>query len=364
MRIVYFGSGQFAVPILQAVLGAGHEVAAVVTQPDRPAGRGRKIQPTPVRQIARERGLRVMAVEKVNEPAVTQEILGLGARIGVVAAFGQKIGKGLLEGFPAGLINAHASLLPRYRGAAPVNWAILNGEDETGVTVFRLVEAMDAGPVLVMRRTAIRPAETAEELEARLSNLASDAVLTALAMFEAGDNPPMTAQDESKATRAPKLSRKDGYVDFTQSAKVAACRVCGLWPWPGAACDFVKADGSRRERVILCRAAAVLNEGLRTQAPAGKLPGVPGETTKALADNLTVALGRADGPPPGTILADLTVQTGQGAMRICEIKPAGGRRMTFEEFARGRRVTAGDRFEMLSPEALARADRPEQGHGT
>jgi methionyl-tRNA formyltransferase len=362
MRIVYFGSGQFAVPTLQALLEAGHEVAMVVTQPDRPAGRGRKMQPTPVGQIARQRGLRVLAVENVNEPAVTREILGLGARIGVVAAFGQKIGKALLEGFPAGLINGHASLLPKYRGAAPINWAILRGEDETGVTVFRLVEPMDAGPVLVMRRTAIKTGETAEELEARLGEMACDAVNAALEMFAGSDNPPMVAQDESKATRAPKLSRKDGYVDFADPAPNVARRVCGLWPWPGAACDFVKADGSRRERVILCRAETIPGDRGTTTALAGEPPVAPSDDrmTEALAGKPPVAPGVMSKPPvapggeaskpaPGTILADMSVQAGQGAIRISEMKPANGRRMSFEEFARGRRLVAGDRFETATP---------------
>ncbi len=323
MRLVYFGSGDFAVPILQSVLGAGHEVLAVVTQPDRPAGRGRKLRPTPVKELALERHLRVIAVEKVNEPAVTAEILGMGARIGVVAAFGQKIGKALLEGFPAGLINAHASLLPKYRGAAPVNWAILEGEQETGVTVFRLVERMDAGAMFVKRRTAIRPGETAEELESRLGGVACDAVKAALEMFADCDDPPMEVQDESRATKAPKLSRKDGCIDFAEPAWKAARRVCGLWPWPGAACDFLKAGGAKRERVVFARAYVLRNDD------------------------------PADKPAPGTILPDLSIQTGQGLIRVTEIKPANSRRMRFEDFARGRHLGPGDRFETLTAEMLA-----------
>jgi methionyl-tRNA formyltransferase len=325
MRLVYFGSGQFAVPILLSVLGAGHEVLAVVTQPDRPAGRGRKLRPTPVKELALERHLRVIAVEKVNEPTITQEILGLGARIGVVAAFGQKIGKGLLEGFPAGLINAHASLLPKYRGAAPVNWAILHAEDETGVTVFRLVERMDAGAMFLNRRTFIKPGETAEELETRLGGIACDAVKATLELFRDGDNPPMEAQDEAAATKAPKLSRQDGRIDFAEPAFKAARRVCGLWSWPGAACDFRKAEGMKRERVIFGRAYVIRNDD-----PAGS-------------------------PAPGTILPDLSIQTGQGAIRVTEIKPASGKLMRFEEFARGRHLAPGDRFETLTPEMLAPA---------
>ncbi len=323
MRLVYFGSGQFAVPILQSIQGAGHEVLAVVTQPDRPAGRGRKLRPTPVRELAQERGLRVIAVEKVNDPAVTAEILGLGARIGVVAAFGQKIGQPLLEGFPAGMINAHASLLPKYRGAAPINWAIVEGQEETGVTIFRLVEKMDAGAMFVKRRTLIKPAETADELEVRLGGIACDAAKAALEIFEYTDNPRMEVQDESQATKAPKLSKKDGYVDFAQPAWKAVHRICGLWSWPGAACDFRKADGVRRERVVLGHAYIIRNDDL------------------------------ADKPAPGTILPDLCVQTGQGAIRITEIKPANSKLMRFEDFARGRHFAPGDRFETLTPEMLA-----------
>lgn len=323
MRLVYFGSGHFAVPILRSVLGAGHEVAAVVTQPDRPAGRGRKLRPTPVCELALEHGLSIMAVEKVNEPTITNEILSLGARIGVVAAFGQKIGKGLLEGFPAGLINAHASLLPKYRGAAPINWAIIGAEDDTGVTVFRLVERMDAGPVFVKRRTYIKPGETAEELEIRLGGVACDAVKATLDLFKDSDNPPMEVQDESQATKAPKLSKKDGYIDFAEPAWKAARRVCGLWPWPGAACDFRKADGLKRERVTFGRAYIIRNDD-----PADKLA-------------------------PGTILPDLSIQMGLGAIRITEIKPANSKLMRFEDFARGRHLAAGDRFETLTPEMLA-----------
>lgn len=322
MRLVYFGSGQFAVPILRSILGAGYEVAAVVTQPDRPAGRGRKLRPTPVRELAEDRGLRVIAVEKVNEPAVTQEILGMGARLGVVAAFGQKIGPALLEGFPARMINAHASLLPKYRGAAPINRAILEGEQVTGVTVFRLVERMDAGAMIVKRQTQIGFGETAEELESRLGGVACDAVKAALEMFRTADDPPMEPQDESQATKAPKLSKKDGWVDFSDPAWKAARRICGLWAWPGAACDFRKGDGLRRERVILARAYVAANETDEKR-------------------------------PPGTILPDMTIQAGPGAIRITEVKPASSKLMRFEDFARGRRIVPGDRFETLTPEMLS-----------
>lgn len=323
MRLVYFGSGQFAVPILRSILGAGYEVAAVVTQPDRPAGRGRTLRPTPVRTLAQEHGLRVLPVEKVNDQAVTREILGMGARIGVVAAFGQKIGPALLEGFPARMINAHASLLPKYRGAAPINWAIINGEQETGVTVFRLVERMDAGAMLAKRRTLIQMAETAEELEVRLGGVACDAVKAALELFQTSDDPSMEAQDESQATRAPKLSKKDGFVDFSEPPWKVVRRINGLWAWPGAASDFRKGDGLRRERVILGRAYVAANETDRKVQP-------------------------------GTILPDMTVQAGPGAIRITEVKPANSRLMRFEDFARGRRVVPGDRFDTLTPEMLVK----------
>lgn len=324
MRLVYFGSGEFAVPILRSILGAGHEVATVVTQPDRPAGRGRTLRPTPVRQMAEELGLCVLAMENVNDEEVTRQILGLGARIGVVAAFGQKIGPALLDGFPARMINAHASLLPKCRGAAPINWAIINGEQVTGVTVFQLVARMDAGAMIVKRQTQIGFGETAEELEMRLGGIACDAVKAALELYETTDAPPMVEQDAALATKAPKLSKKDGFVDFSEPPWKVVRRINGLWSWPGAASDFRKGDGLRRERVILGRAYVAANE-----------------TDRRL--------------PAGTILPDMTVQAGHGAVRITEVKPANSRLMRFEEFARGRRIVPGDRFDTLTPEMLVKA---------
>ena len=160
MRMLFFGSGSFAVPTLRN-MQQNHDIAAVVTQPDRPSGRGRKLTPTPVKERALQLGLEVITAEQVNDESMVRRLLGFGADVGVVLAFGQKIGAPIRHGMPGGCINAHASLLPKYRGAAPFQWTILNGEEKAGVTVFKLVQRMDAGPILTIRWTSPKPEETA-----------------------------------------------------------------------------------------------------------------------------------------------------------------------------------------------------------
>ncbi|GAF95600.1 unnamed protein product, partial [marine sediment metagenome] len=221
MKLIFFGSGEFGLPTLEALVqggahgpGADHEIMMVVTQPDRPAGRGKKTTPTPVRAWCQGRGVPVMAVEQINDEAVVAELLGTGARLGVVVAFGQKIGPAILEGLPGGCINLHASLLPEYRGAAPIHRAILNGETASGVTVFRLVERMDAGPILTRAETPIGETETAGELHDRLAVLGTKVVFDALAMFEGGAVPAGQPQDETQATRTSKLKKAEGIIDW------------------------------------------------------------------------------------------------------------------------------------------------------
>ncbi|MFQ5489198.1 MAG: methionyl-tRNA formyltransferase [Phycisphaerae bacterium] len=314
MRIIYAGSGHFAVPALRSIHAAGHEIAFVLTQPDRPAGRGKHPMPTPVRAMAQQLGLEVVAKEQVNSDEFVERVRSSGAVVGVVAAFGQKLGPDLLESLPAGWINIHASLLPAYRGAAPVHRAILDRVDQTGVTVFKLVERMDAGPILTVRRTGPKPDETTAELHDRLAAIGCDAVKAALPLFADGI-PDGTPQDEANVTFAPKLNKTDGRIDFSRPAQVEAAHINGMWSWPGARCVFVTADGSRTEPVTLARAR-------------------PAE----------VAESRHD-PQPGLIDDRLYVAAGEGFVELLEIKPEGGRIMTWPEFVNGRHVTAGDRFE-------------------
>ncbi len=315
MRILFFGSGEFGVPALRN-LEHNHDVATVITQPDRPSGRGRKLTPTPVKRWALQLGLDVITVEDVNEPSIVRALLDGQVDVGVVLAFGQKIGRDLLNGITGGCINAHASLLPRYRGAAPIQWAIIRGEQETGLTVFKLVEHMDAGPILACRRTCLKQDETAEELHGRLAGIAVDAINGALELYAENPNPPGEPQDESAATPAPKLKKEGGYIDFNKSACELARFICGMWSWPGARCRFVSVGPAKQEEVIIARARA--------------------------------AGGRAENLPPGQIDSRLLVATGEGMLELLEIKPAGGKLMSWPDFVNGRHVRPGDRFTQFS----------------
>jgi len=311
MRLLYFGTGEFAIPTLDVLLAGPHEVVRVVTQPDRPRGRGRGVTPTAVKRVALDRGVDVLSVADVNATDVADDLLATGADLAVVVAFGQKIGPKLLDGLPGGMINLHASLLPRHRGAAPINWAVLAGDGVTGVTVFRLTDRMDAGPILCTRSTPVAPGETAAELHDRLAEIGPEAVAEALACFEGNLDPPGEPQDESQATTAGKLTKADGILDLSEAAEALARRVHGLWSWPGAMCRFRTADGRRDEQVTFAR----------------------------------VEVDAADsGDAPGTVTGDLTVATGAGTLKIVELKPAGGKLMPWTAYVNGRHVQPGDRF--------------------
>ncbi len=311
MRIVVIGTGEFGVPALRALVRHGHQVRAAISQPDRPAGRGREVRPTPIRAAAGELGLRHIQTEDINAPDVRD--LAAEAELGVVVAFGQKIGRALLDTLPRGCVNIHGSLLPKYRGAAPYQWAIINGEENTGVTVFQLNERWDAGAILGQRTTRILDTETADELHDRLAALGAELIVETLADIEAGRGQPV-AQDPSQATRAPKLSKADGVVIWSQPAWQIVRRIHGLWSWPAAACVFAARTG-KQERVLLARAA--------------------------VADP---AAAPSDACGPGTFCEGLTVQTGAGRVRLLEVRPASGKLMSFEAFANGRHIGVGDRL--------------------
>ena len=319
MDLVFLGSSEFGVPVLRSLLHDGHHVSLVITQPDRPKGRGRRPAPTPIKALAVEQGLPVIAPPKVNDPAVVRKILDTGARLGVVVAFGQMIGRAIRDGLPSGCVNLHGSLLPKYRGAAPVNWAIINGETTTGVTVFRLVREMDAGPMLITRSTAIGDEETADDLHWRLARIGCDAVRETLKLFADGAEPAGEPQDQSAVSLAPKLTKADGLIRFDVSALHLARRINGLSTWPGARCLFCSGDGGRREPVTLIRAVHADAD------PAGDVPG-----------------------PPGTIAKGWDVQAANGHVQILEIQPAGRRIMEWDDFVNGRHVRPGDRFEALT----------------
>ncbi len=315
MRVVYFASGAFAIPSLRWLQNSPHEIALVVTQPDRPAGRGKKDTPTPIAAHAEGHGLPLERCGDVNTPQYVQRLLTLRADLGIAVAFGQKILAPARAAFAAGCINLHASLLPRWRGAAPINAAILAGDAQTGVTAFRLVDRMDAGPILVQRFTAIGLTETAGELHDRLAGIACDALDAALKLLEADPHASGQPQDESKATRAGKLTKADGLLSFAESAEQIARRCRALWPWPGARCRYQRADG-HTEDITIAGATAL-----------------PVDTES----------------PPGTITPVLTVVAAAGTIEIHSLQPAGKRLMSWQEFTNGRRVQPGDCLVSIPP---------------
>ena len=317
MRIVFFGSGEFGIPCLRMLQHEGHALPLVITQPDRPAGRGRAPHPTPIRAFALELGLETVATPRVNEPDVAARVRAAGAELAVVIAFGQKIGRALIDMFPVGIVNLHGSLLPRWRGAAPIQWSIMSGDEQAGVSVFRIVEKMDAGPLLSHRRTQIKPAETAEELHDRLAAIGCDALKAAMERLVRDPRDPGDPQDESLVTVAPRLSKADGRLDFARPAIELERRINGLYSWPGARCRFVSQAG-RQEEVILARALA-------DAALAGPTP--PSEV--------------------GVVTLRGGVMSGRGELAILEILPQNSRKMSWEDFVNGRHVRPGDRFESL-----------------
>ena len=311
MRVVFIGTGEFGVPALRALRQAGHPVVAAISQPDRPAGRGRAVRPTPIHAAADELGLSHIQTEDIN--GLDLAVVGEAADIGVVAAFGQKIGPHVLSALPRGCVNIHGSLLPRYRGAAPYQRAMIDGAEVTGVTVFQLDERWDTGEIWGAQLTPILDTETADELHDRLAALGAELIVETLAAMAAGTARPR-AQDPAQATRAPKLSKADGTVNWSQPARLVVRRIHGLWSWPAAACTFVSRSG-KQERVLLARAAVA------------DVDAVP--TAEFL---------------PGAFCDDLTVQTGVGRVRLLEMQPAGGKRMPFTAFANGRRIAPPDRL--------------------
>lgn len=315
MKIVYLGSGEFGLASLDALLSPKHDLRFIITQPARPAGRGRKSTPTPVACWANAHSVRFIQTEDVNTPEIRQEIAGYEPDLIVVIAFGQKIGNELINlPGPGRAINVHGSLLPKYRGAAPINWAIINGETETGISIITLVEKMDAGQILAQRRTAILPDETARQLHDRLAKIAAPLLLETVDRIADG-TAVYSEQEHSQATLAPKLKKSDGFIDFNEPAEVLSRKIRGLSPWPGAQATYISKKTGRELSVIIARAATV-RSGIGNQL------------------NL----------PPGVLDEDLNVVCGSGGLKIIEIKPAGSRLMSFKDFVNGQQTQPGDRF--------------------
>jgi len=237
MRLIFLGTPQFAVPTLDALVSAGHEVLAVITQPDRPKGRGRQLAESPVKQAALRLHLPVFQPERIRRPEAVEHLRSLNAEIGVIVGYGQIIPQNVLDLAPGGFINVHASLLPKYRGAAPIQWAIVNGEVRTGVTTMKIDAGLDTGDILLKAETPIGPEETASELSQRLAQIGAGLLVETLERLGQGG---LVAQKQNsaEATYAPILKKEDGLIDWRLPAKAVFGRIRGFEPWPGACTRF------------------------------------------------------------------------------------------------------------------------------
>ncbi len=309
MRTVYFGTPDFAVPSLRALVGEGFDVVAVITQPDRPRGRSRSTAaPPPVKRVAQEEDLPVLQPADPNAPAFTAELARLAPDLGVVVAYGHILKQELLDIPARGFVNVHASLLPRLRGAAPIEHAILEGDEDTGVTIMQMVAQMDAGPIIHQVSTPIAPDETGGELTERLAELGALALVEGLALLEV-DAAAGRHQDEEHATYAPKISRELARIRWEEPTSRIARQVRAFDPRPGAWTVL----GDREVKLFGPREADA--------------PHPPAE--------------------PGAVVATdpaLVVATGDGALQIIDVQPAGRQRMAATEWGRGRGVAQGDRF--------------------
>jgi methionyl-tRNA formyltransferase len=310
MNIVYLGSGEFGIPSLNALAESNHELNFIVTQPRRAAGRGRKPVPTPVAQWASANSRTFIETENVNTQQIFDKIASLKPDLIVVIAFGQKIGNDLINLPPKGAINVHASLLPKYRGAAPINWAIINGETVTGITIITLAEKMDAGQILSMEQTEILCDETAGQLHDRLAQIAAPLLIKTIDNIADGTIT-YTEQNHSKATLAPKLKKSDGFLNFNESAEILARKIRGLWPWPGASAIYTSKNTQKRLKVTIAMADII-----KTSNPSGL--------------------------SPGTLDESLNIICGKDSLRVTKIKPDGSRLMDFTDFVNGQRTQPGD----------------------
>lgn len=302
------GTPDFAVPSLEALLKSDDRVVGIVTQPDRPKGRGQQLTPSPVKVIAEREHLPLLQPTKMKDPAFLAELSAWKPDLIAVAAFGRILPPAILSLPPRGCINVHGSLLPKYRGAGPIQWALINGETETGITTMLMDEGMDTGAMLLQARIAIAPDDTAGSLSPRLAELGGRLLVETLAQLKAGTLTPR-AQDPSQATLAPLLKKEDGLVDWTLPATALANRIRGLTPWPGAQ-TFLKTD-----RWTICRASALHERASLS----------PGQITALTKDAIHVA-------------------TGEGVLAIHELQPANGRRMPAGQYLIGHQIHVGMRL--------------------
>jgi len=320
MRLVFMGTPDFAVPALRALVSAGHDVVGVFTQPDRPAGRGKNLKPSPVKVVAEELGLAVFQPEKIKTPEGIQQLRVLEPEGIIVVAYGQILSKEILELPAKGCINVHASLLPSYRGAAPIHWAVMRGETRTGVTTMLMDEGLDTGGMFLKREVLISNEATTGEIHDELAALGGELLIDTLNGLEKGDLIPIPQTGESNY--APLLKREHERLDWSRRADELHHQIRGLNPWPGAFATF------RGENLKIWRSMPLL------------------QLDKELGMETSLKGATAD---PGQILQvledSLVVQTGNGVLRILEVQPAGKRAMPAKDFFNGRHGQVGEKFE-------------------
>ncbi len=305
MRLVFLGTPAFAVPTLDRIVEAGHQVLAVVTQPDRPRGRGQNVAPSPVKEAALRFGLPVDQPERVRRPEAVEYLRALALDAMVVVGYGQIIPQSVIDLAPLGIINVHASLLPKYRGAGPIQWAIVHGETRTGVTTMRIDAGLDTGDMLLAAETAISRDENAVELGRRLAVMGAGLLVDTLAGLAAGTIVPRK-QDSTQATHAPLLQKEDGLIDWSLPAQSIHNRVRGLQPWPGAYTTF------------------------------------RGQTLHIWASRLGGAGASACEPGRFISLKPPIVACGAGALELREVQIEGRKRISAVDFANGRRLTENE----------------------
>lgn len=308
MRIVFMGTPQAAVPTLRRILADGHEVVAVWTQPDRPSGRGNKIVFSPVKEFALSQNLTVFQPQRIKTEETKQLFASHDAEVAIVVAYGRILPEEFLRAPARGCINVHFSLLPKYRGAAPTNWAIVNGETETGVTTMFMEPTLDTGPILLQQATLIGKTETAPELMQRLSETGAELLSQTLSHLDELTPQP---QDDAQATFAPIIKKEDGLIDWSRAAKDIEGAIRGFQPWPNAYTSF-QARG-----LTIWKAEPV-------------------SATDSKAESGEIVVARGD---------DLVVQCGAGsALRLLQVQPEARKRLTPRDFINGMHVKVGDRF--------------------
>lgn len=304
MRIVFLGTPEFGVPCLKALVESEHQVVGVFTQPDKPKGRGNKMQQSPVKECALSYGIPVFQPVKIRLDGV-EDLRSLKPDLCVTAAFGQILSQEILDIPVIGTVNVHSSLLPKYRGSAPINWAVMEGETVTGVTTMMTDKGLDTGDILLQKEMEILPGETAEELTARMAPVGAELLIETIRRLEAGDCP-REKQDEDKMSYFPMLKKEMGEIDWRMSAHQIVCRVRGLTPWPGC---YLMLDN-----------------------------GEPLKVWKAEEIN-------GEAAAPGTIIqadpkAGLVIAAGENYVRITELQAQGGKRMNAKDYLRGHPLTA------------------------